>query len=692
MKNVFKIFFSDIKAIVTHFFALVIILAVLVLPALYAWVNIYANWDPYGSTGNVPIALASEDLGYTLENGQHVVRGREIIEELAESTSIKWIITDSAEEAIAGVKRGDYYGALVMGRNLSRNMYDLTAALQDEEPSIIFYQNAKTNAIANKITTTAAATAEHNIQVKYLSVLIQDLLEDTEELLGRFDGEEAMDELIRILTRLRDNLYEYSSMIQQMRDRESSILADIDSAAANIGAVDMSDVIGSVTRAKQSAEAIEAEVLERIAAIDARIKALRDRISGMDPSTLTDEVLNSLLEEAQAIAAELEALRSTIPEDSVLGAAVYNTITTMLQRIESLEQVIRTQLGNNLSDDAKRTFMEYALMALNDASGILNDTLIPAFKLFFDNMIRDMDLLLKILTGINTTLADIQPVLAAAKGTIVAVNSSLGQLQTVFSNAAGAMDQLLQKVIDARDSDLLGELIELLHGDPEQFAEFFSAPVTVTTETIYPVENYGTAMAPFYTTLAIWVGCVVCGAIIKPEPDVSRLPGIKPRQIFWGRFLIFFFLGQIQAAIIVAGDIYLLGCQCLHPGLFFLCGAVTALVFGLLMYALTVTFGDIGKAIGVVIMIVQIAGSSGSYPIEILPEIFSKIYTFFPFPYAINAMRETLCGLYRYDLYKYLGELLLFGVLGALIGLKLRGHFAGVNEFVEEEMHETGVL
>ena len=119
---------------------------------------------------------------------------------------------------------------------------------------------------------------------------------------------------------------------------------------------------------------------------------------------------------------------------------------------------------------------------------------------------------------------------------------------------------------------------------------------------------------------------------------------------------------------------------------------MASLVFNILIYSLTVTFGDIGKAIGVVIMIVQIAGSSGSYPIEILPEIFSKIYTFFPFPYAINAMRETLCGLYRWDLYKYLGELLLFGVLAALIGLKLRGHFAGVNEFVEEEMRETGVL
>ena len=166
MKNTFLVFLADLKAIFSHFFSIVIIIAVLVIPALYAWVNIYANWDPYGNTGNVPIALASRDRGYTTEDGTYVNRGREIVDEVSRSTSIRWIVVEDADEAIEGVKRGDWYGALVMGENLSRNMYDLKAALEDREPSIIFYQNAKTNAIANKITSTAAGTVEYNIQVK----------------------------------------------------------------------------------------------------------------------------------------------------------------------------------------------------------------------------------------------------------------------------------------------------------------------------------------------------------------------------------------------------------------------------------------------------------------------------------------------------------------------------------------------
>ena len=199
-------------------------------------------------------------------------------------------------------------------------------------------------------------------------------------------------------------------------------------------------------------------------------------------------------------------------------------------------------------------------------------------------------------------------------------------------------------------------------------------------------------MTPFYSTLAIWVGGVVLAAIFKVEAEEEGLRRPTPGQLFWGRYLLFFLLSQIQAAIIVWGDLHLLGCQCLEPGLLYLSAAVTSFVFASLIYSLVLAFGDVGKAIVVVVMIVQIAGSSGSYPIEILPPIFAQIYLFFPFPYAINAMREAICGLYQYDIVKYLAELSIFGILGLLIGLIVRKPFVGVNRFIEEEMERTGVL
>ena len=145
-------------------------------------------------------------------------------------------------------------------------------------------------------------------------------------------------------------------------------------------------------------------------------------------------------------------------------------------------------------------------------------------------------------------------------------------------------------------------------------------------------------------------------------------------------------------AFLVARDIVLHACQSVLPWLMWFSAAVTSFVFVLLIYALTISFGDIGKAIVVVIMVLQIAGSSGSYPMEILPAVFGRIYKFFPFPHAINAMREALCGTYRHDFAFYLAYLLIFAAVGLAIGLLIRKPFLGMNRFVSEKIEETEVL
>ena len=151
-------------------------------------------------------------------------------------------------------------------------------------------------------------------------------------------------------------------------------------------------------------------------------------------------------------------------------------------------------------------------------------------------------------------------------------------------------------------------------------------------------------------------------------------------------------MGQLQAAIIVLGDIYLLGCQILHPGLFWLVASLASFTFTVFIYSLALAFGDIGKALAVVIMVIQIAGSGGTFPIELLPEIYRNIYIFFPFPYAINAMRETIGGMYGNFYVKNLAELLIFAVAGLLIGLVIRLPFIKISHFMEERMEDTRMM
>ena len=224
-------------------------------------------------------------------------------------------------------------------------------------------------------------------------------------------------------------------------------------------------------------------------------------------------------------------------------------------------------------------------------------------------------------------------------------------------------------------------------------SEFFSSPVKVTTENVYEAVNYGTAVAPFYTTLALWVGGLLLTALIKTSPDDrEEFKNATLTQKYFGRYLIFWLMGQIQAVITVLGDIYLLKIYCVHPGIFMLTASIVSFAFTLLIYTLTLSFGDVGKALAVVLVVIQIAGSSGTYPIELLPSFFRNVYIYFPFPYAINAIRECVSGFYRYDYFILMGQLMLFVIGTLFLGLFLRKPFMKLNHYMHHRMHDTKLM
>ena len=383
----------------------------------------------------------------------------------------------------------------------------------------------------------------------------------------------------------------------------------------------------------------------------------------------------------------------TLPS-SPAGSAAANAADRMINQLTQMEEQIKAAQNGGTSGLPITGILGNWQERIDDLRSLSQKQLRPAVQIIFDGMVKDIQTLYTLLNSIDAATLNIPPTLEATKASLLSLSDSINYLQNILSGASATAGKLLDKVVELRESGKLDELAALLNGDPEEFADFLSQPVQVMTEAVYPVENYGSAVAPFYSTLAIWVGGVVLAAIFKTEAEPEDyLPRrMKQRQLFWGRFTTFFFLSLLQSAIIVWGDLHLLHCQCSEPALFYLCGALTAFVFTSLIFSLVLAFGDVGKAIIVVIMITQISGSSGTYPIEILPPIFSSIYLFFPFPYAINAMREAMFGMYGWDIYLYLLELMVFAVLGLLIGLFVRRSFVRVKLFVEEEIERTGIL
>ena len=220
-----------------------------------------------------------------------------------------------------------------------------------------------------------------------------------------------------------------------------------------------------------------------------------------------------------------------------------------------------------------------------------------------------------------------------------------------------------------------------------------SSPVKIETESFYKMANYGSAMTPFYTNLAIWVGGIVLIAIFKLEVDKdSSMLRYSSAALYFGRWLLYITVGMVQGFIVCVGDIFLKGIECAHPAAFIFTGVICSFVYVNLIYALSISFKHIGKALCVLLVILQIPGSSGTYPVEMTPAFFQNVHPFLPFTYGISAMRECIAGMYGSTYMHNLLVLLLFVPVSLLIGLGIRPLLLGLNRLFDIRLAETDLM
>ena len=702
MKEILRIQRHDLRAVTRSFFAILILIAVAILPALYAWVNIYANMDPYGSTGNIRIAVASRDSGIVDANGATVNKAQEVMDELRESTAIGWQFPDSADDAIEGVRSGEYYAAIIFEKNFTYNMYHFEHAVSDAEVPVTYYENAKKNAVASKITQTAASSLQEKINTKYLQTVFSTIFSEANGIESRLQSEDAIQSVILELTELRDTLLRYDMAVEQFLSVSPETSAALQSAQSKLETLQVPDGAKLTTaqqnlaRAQQTVAALDMSFSQKLSDVETKIadvEAATQELKNSNAVKRASERVDSLREKNQVLLATLQSLRALLDDRLALPGvqSAAAALDSMILRAEGIESLL-SALPEGADVSAVEQLGTDVTALCQSMRSSLSNTLVPGVNTMLSDFSATLAALTPLLSSVNGMLANLSGVTAAAGDAITDIDAALWQLRSVLQGAAGKLTEVIDTVQSTEGDQRLEMLLHILGGDADLYGNFFSALSDVDVQEVYSVKSYGAAMAPFYSVLAVWVGGVILVSILDTHTDEKKFPRATNAQQYFGRFGIFLLMGQIQAAVIVLGDIFLLDCAPVHPWLMWLSAAVASFVFVLLIYSLTISFGDIGKAIVVVIMVVQIAGSSGSYPIEILPEIFAKIYRFFPFPYAINAMREALCGIYGQDYLVYLLELLLFGALALLIGLVVRRPFLNVNHFVSEKLEETGVI
>ena len=685
MRTIFDIFKNDIRAITKYIFVLIIVIALGTLPSLYAWINIYANWDPYSETGNVEVALASRDAGIDLKNGQHVNSADEVIADVRDDEDIAYRPLDDPEEAIEGVRSGRFYAAIVFEDGFTYDMHHFEEAIGDRQPRITYYTNIKKNAVASKITDGAAENLLADINSKYLKSMLDQYFGDADEALEDLDTDEAVDAALEQLIGTRDAIHDYNESIAQIRSAKGDVTKALNNAQKKLdkGASKSSADIEKARKELDNAKKTIQSVSQTINSETDRLKtALDDLKQTLDDSQGPIDK-EKALEQTDRVLTILENLRAMLPEDpqTTAGRISADTMDMMISNAKHIKTLLQ-------SDPTQPEI----ITEVETLKQLLDDDLSPSLKLMMSDIEKALERTKPILKSAGGVLGDIDPVLDSAESTVDSMDSTLEGLQATLVPLETKLNDIIEQVQNAKDSDKAEVLADLLGGDADEYSSFFANLVEVEAHELYKPVSYGAAMTPFYSIIALWVGGVMLVTLMNCNVDRRKYPQITEPQGFFGRYLIFFLIGQIQAAVVVTGDIFLLHCSPVHPWLMWLSAAVTSMVFVALIYALTLAFGDIGRAAVVVIMMIQIAGSSGTYPIEILPDIFEKIYLFFPFPYAINAMRETICGMYGHDFIIYLAQLMVFFLCAAAIGMFVRKPFSGVKQFMYDKMKETEVM
>lgn len=713
MNRIFKIFVHDIMGLSRNIFALIIAGGLCIIPSLYAWFNIYSNWDPYANTSAVKVAVVSEDAGYTGEDGEYSNMGDSVLESLRTNTGLGWQILDKKDDAIEGVKSGEYYAAIVIGDDFSESMFDfIDKGLV--HPSVTYYENEKKNAVASKITDTGKSTLQSNINTEFVNTVIQTAMSSTDGMLADRD---IIGGVLDNLNRLGDNLDGYKGTIASFVSSNAALSGSLHDLRVQIpdSLPDNSATMEALQNQTSKAADEYIAKLDRItAATRATSQALSAQLqwvlTAIENNLPTDEILagidnaqdllDSMNDQSDTLTEQLQnisdQLGGVIDDDSI-KLAVDSLVQIRIAAKGLLEQskilVKAGALKSQVKLELVRTALVQCSQKIDEMDGILDGSVQKAVDAMKGVISTSIDSIGESLTQVSEQLGSLSAMLGSIEQTVDGMNVGLDQMGSVMDGMSDKIVQLAGKLSNLTGDDKYRLLAQALAQDPETYGEFLSSPVQVETHQVYATENYGSAVSPFYTTLALWVGGLLLTALIKVHPDSPELiNGAKPHELFFGRYLLFFVLGQVQAVITVLGDVYLLKIQCLDKGLFMLAACFTSFVFTLLIYALTVSFGDIGKALAVVMVVIQIAGSSGTYPIELLPVFFQKVYIYFPFPYAINAMRETISGRYGSDYWQFMGVLLLFVAASLALGLFIRKPFMKLNHYMHHRMHDTDMM
>ncbi len=719
MKNIFRIFLNDLKSIAKNLIVFIVIIGISILPALYAWFNIAANWDPYSSTNGLSFAVCSLDKGYSFKSIK-INAGDQIVDNLKMNDKMGWTFV-SEKEAIDGVKDGTYYAAVIVPKDFSECLLSLTTG-KFEQAKLQYYVNEKKNAIAPKITDKGIQTIEESVNSTYVSTITQVIATTLNIATDTLDKtkDKATDSLADNMEKADQELEKLKSSIDVFINTTDTLKDEIKTRKDQVPQIkkSISDVRNNITGMKRSIASTQNAALQITDSIETSINAAQNYTAEL--ASRADAAFDKIGDGTTEAANKFRG----ITEVNDKAVSVYNRIITVFTNIEEtldidcsevidkLNTAVQRQNDiksnvDNIADTIERSGtitaeMQNRLDSAIAAASVDSAAISTAFanvrgriNTAVSKSYQYIDKAAGILTNLNEKVPELDNTYDKASESVDKAKEKFKTLKTSITNAQKKLKTYSTMLDLMSDSSSIQNIIEPVTKNPEALGEFVSSPVTIKEHHEYPLDNYGSGMTPFYSTLAFWVGGIVMVAVMKTDlakHELRRLRKPTNTQQYFGRYLIYFFIGQIQALIIALGDLFFLKIQCDDPFLFVLGALISSFVYTLIIYSLTITFSVIGKALSVIILVIQIAGSGGTFPIEVLPESFQAVSPYLPFKYGVNILREAVAGVNSTAYWTNVVYLLAFVPFALVVGIILRKPCIKIITFFNDRVEQSDII
>ncbi|ASE57147.1 MULTISPECIES: YhgE/Pip domain-containing protein [Corynebacterium] len=762
MRNVLEIVRNDFRVIRQNTMTGIMVFGLVLIPLLFTCFNVLASWEPFENTEKLKIAVASNDRGHRTDIGAIDVNlGNEVLSKLSRNHEIDWQITDS-EDAIDGTKSGDYYAAIVLPENFSTELMTFYVR-GTKAPKLTLYTNEKKNALSSIITSKGASGVIQEIDKNFTQVVASvglGVITSLDEYLNTSDSKQA---LTRVQNRVDDTAARLRSGAQTARSLSTLVETTVplvetaDSILENAGA--RMDILRNGSGDGNVAGDLEAavgnvrdSVSTALDATQSSYEGVRDRVNELVDGTqatsgATADTFDAMAAKFGQQADGLTAMRDRL-EDTV-GAVVpgvakpgydraISDLNTSIARTRGLQESFSAvaadlrggrDTGSSISQ-AKDAFTA-AIAAVENAKNSYEQNLRPQIDALSEPVSRlsnDIEVIGEDIRGIRGTISG-SPV-----DTLRKTSAATMGLSNRFDDLAARFDEIHNALEEAKDTGDLSRIAEAVGDDPSALAAQLAAPVQVEEDPVFPVQSFGAGMAPFYATLALWIGALLSSVLIRTtvrsrggqkvgddeaenvvsdavddaqgdaasdeidEPtsdaqiNAAQADDYTRVEKYFGRFATFASVGLVQSTLMVLGLQVYVGIEPAHRFLMLLAGWVISLVFMMIVFSFVFTFDNAGKAICVLLLVMQVSAAGGAYPLPLVPQWVQNISPWLPGTYAIDMFRSSIAGIYEADYWKLMFMLALFIIPSLILALGLQRIFEkGINE-IKNAIEETKVM